>query len=239
MRESLEILTLAPREWPALFRVPRLWKVEALFGAFYLLRLPSWDIWLQTRHLSRPKEDFRFGETPYSAGLEILQEARVGPNDVFYDLGAGKGKMTFLATLATGCRAVGMEMLASYPLIARRIVGALRLEGRAEFQHADFLKADLGEATVLYAAASSWSQATRELLLERVAGLTPGTRWISVGWECRHPALELVSARRLLFSWGRDNAWFYRVRASERAHPAIAENPEGPTSPPDGGSDQG
>jgi len=239
LREAWEILTLAPREWPALFRVPTLWKVESLFGALYLLRLPSWDIWLQTRHLTRPKEDFRFGETPYSAGLEILKEAGIGPHDVFYDLGAGKGKMTFLAALATGCRAVGLEMLASYTLIAQRIVGALCLEGRAEFRHADFLNADLGEATVLYAAASSWSEATRELLLERIAGLTPGTRWISVGWECRHPALELLSARRLLFSWGRDNAWFYRVRDLEGTHPTVSEDLEGPPSPQDGGSDQG
>lgn len=239
LREALEILTLAPREWPSLLRVPGLWKVEALFGAFYLLRLPSWEIWLQTRDLARPREDFRFGETPYPAGLEILREAKVAPQDVFYDLGAGKGKMTFLAALATGCRAVGLEMLASYTLVARRIVGHLGLEGRAEFRHADFLKADLGEATVLYAAASSWSQSTRERLLERIAGLSPGTRWISVGWECRHPALELLSARRLLFSWGRDTAWFYRVCASEGLNPAIPENPEPLSAPQDGGTEQG
>ncbi len=215
MRETLEILTLGPREWPALRRVPGLLKVEALFWAFYLLRFPAWEIWLQTRSLSRPREDFRFGETPYPTGLEILREAGVGPEDVFYDLGAGKGKMTFLAALASGCRAVGLEMLASYTLVGNRMVRALRLADRVEFRHADFLVEDLGPATVLYTAASSWSQATRDALLARAGELRPGTRWISVGWECRHPRLELLSARRLLFSWGRDTAWFYRVRAAD------------------------
>jgi len=215
LREALEILTLGPREWPALWRVPGLVKVEALFFAFYLLRFPAWEIWLQTRDLSRPREDFRFGETPYPAGLEILRQAEVGPEDVFYDLGAGKGKMTFLAALACGCRAVGLEMLASYTLVGNRMVRTLKLTDRVDFRHADFLNADLGEATVLYTAASSWSQPTREALLARADQLAPGTRWISVGWECRHPRLELLKARRLLFSWGWDCAWFYRVRHTD------------------------
>ena len=213
MREALEILTLGPREWPTLARVPGLWRVEALFWAFYLLRAPSLDIWLQTRDLPRPPEDFRFGETPYSTGLELLREARVGPGDVLYDLGAGRGKMTFLAALATGARAVGLELLASYPLLGNRMVAALGLGGRVEFRHADFLREDLSEATVLYTAASSWSPSTRAALLARTDGLAPGTRWISVGWELRHERLELVSARRLLFSWGRDQAWIYKVRS--------------------------
>jgi len=237
VHEALEILTLGPREWPALLRVPRLWKVESLFWAFYLLRFPSLDIWLQTRALGRPREDFRFGETPYSTGLEILREARLGPEDVFYDLGAGRGKMTFLAALASGGRAVGLEMLASYPLVGNRIVGALGLHGRVEFRHADFLREDLGEATVLYTAATSWSGETRAALLARADELAPGTRWISVGWECRHPRLELLSARRLLFSWGRDDAWFYRVR--EGLHATVAAQAEDLVAPADGGASQG
>lgn len=212
MNEALEILTLGPREWPALARVPGLWKVEALFWACYLLRFPSWDIWLQTRGLDRPPEDFRYGETPYCSGLELLKEAEVGPEDVLYDLGAARGKLVFLAALATGCQAVGLEMLASYCLLGERMVRTLHLEKQVEFRHGDFLFEDLSEATVLYTAATSWSEGTREALLARVEELDPGTRWISVGWELRHPRLELLKARRLLFSWGRENAWVYEVR---------------------------
>ncbi len=215
MREALEILTLGPREWPALRRVPGLLKVEALYFAFYLLRFPAWEIWLQTRGVDRPRQDFRFGETPYPTGLEILHQAEVGPQDVFYDLGAGKGKMTFLAALACGCRAVGLEMLASYTLVGNRMVRALGWTDRIDFRHADFLQADLRPATVLYTAASSWSPTTREALLDRVDELTPGTRWISVGWECPHPRLELLAARRPLSSWRRATARFYRVRPED------------------------
>lgn len=212
MHEALEILTLGPREWPTVLRVPGLLRVEALFWVYYLLRFPSYDIWLQTRGLDRPREDFRYGETPYPTGLELLREAEVGPEDVLFDLGAARGKFVFLAALATDCRAVAMDMLASYCLIGDRIVAAAKLQDHVAFVHADFLHEDLSEATILYTAASSWSEETRAKLLARVEELEPGVRWISVGWELRHPKLELLKARRLLFSWGRDDAWIYQIR---------------------------
>ena len=210
--EALDILTTGPREWPAYFKVPKLWQVGSLFWVYYLFRFHSYDIWMQCHNLPRPSEDFRFGETPFNTGLILLKMARVSERDVFYDLGAGRGKMTFLAALAGNCRAVGLEMLASYCLLGNRIIGNLHLEGQVEMRHADILEENLGEATILYSAASSWSALTKERMLERVEELAPGTRWISVGWELRHKRLELRSARRLLFSWGYDNAWLYEVK---------------------------
>lgn len=212
LAEAIEILFMGPRELPALCSTPKLWRVEGLYWAYYLLRFHSMDIWMQTRDLPRPPEDFRFGETPYRTGLELVKMAKITDKDVLYDLGAGRGKMAFLSALASGGRAVGLEMLASYVIIGNRMVRNLRLEGRLEFRHCDFLEADLGEATVLFTAASSWSTTTRELLLDRADELAAGTRWISVGWELRHRKLELTAVKELPFSWGRDNAWLYVVK---------------------------
>ncbi len=211
MNEALEILTLSPREWPAILKTRGLWKAEALFFIYYLFRFPSFDIWLQIRKLPRPREDFRYGETPYMTGLKLVKMAGINKDDVLYDLGSGRGKFCFLAHLATGCQTLGMEMLESYNIIANRIKRNLRLEG-IEFRHDDFLEADLSKATVLFTAATSWSPTTKERLLDRVEELAPGTRWLSVGWELRHPLLDLKSAQELLFSWGRENAWLYTVK---------------------------
>lgn len=210
--EAFDILTTGPRELPVYFKVPKLWKVGTLFWLYYLIRFHSYDIWAQTHNVPRPPEDFRFGETPFMTGMKILKMAGVKETDVFYDLGAGRGKMMFLAALATGCRAVGLEFLASYSIIGQRIIHNLGLEDRIDLRHADILEADLGEATVLFSAATSWSPTTKERLLERVPELAGGTRWVSVGWELRHPNLELRAAQRMLFSWGYDNAWYYVVK---------------------------
>jgi SAM-dependent methyltransferase len=210
MRQALEVLFLTPREWGTLPAVPGLWRVEALMGLHYLVRFPPLDIWLQARLLDRPFEDFRYGDTPWFTGLAILRRAGVGPADTLYDLGCGRGKMVFLAHLACGCRAVGVELLASYVLLARRIARQAGLGQGPEFVHGDFLRCCLSPATVLYAAAATWSESTRAALLQRLEEVRPGARWITVAWDCRHPLLEPEGEEEHLFSWGRAPVRYYR-----------------------------
>ena len=213
MKEIWDILTLGFREWPIiLFKVKGHLKVDILYGIYYLFRLPSLDIWLQRRLSSRPPEDFRFGETPYNTGLKLLEMAKVTKDDLFIDLGSGRGKMVFLAALAKGCQSKGIEMLPSYNILASRIAKNTKLTGRVQFLNDDFLTCDLTGATVIFTACTSWSQLTRDLLLDRVEELDEGTRWLSVGREQRHPDLELIKADRLLFSWGYENIWLYTVK---------------------------
>ena len=212
MGEVWAILTLSFREWPAIWRVPGLWKVQLLLGLYYLLRLPAFDIWLQRRLTPTAEEDLRFGDTPYQTALTILRLAQVGPQDTLYDLGSGRGKMVFVSALACGCQAVGVELLPSYNLLAQRITRQLGLEDRLHWVTDDFLECDLQGATVLYTACTTWAPLTRDLLLDRVEELAEGTRWISVGHEQRHPHLNLFRAERLLFSWGYEEVWFYKVQ---------------------------
>ncbi|MBQ7529849.1 hypothetical protein IJT10_08145 [bacterium] len=212
MKEVWDILTLSFREWPTILKIKKLWIVELLYVLYYLVRLPSFDIWLQRRLIpDRAAEDFRYGETPYHTGLKLLQLAEVKEEDNFLDLGSGRGKMVFLAALATGCQARGVEMLPSYNILANRIKKNAHLDDRLQFLDDDFLECDLTGANVIFTACTSWSQLTRDLLLDRVDELSEGTRWISVGREQKHPNLKLWQSGKLLFSWGYENFWIYKV----------------------------
>lgn len=215
MKEIWDILTLCFREWPVFFKVKKLWKAEALLWLFYLFRFPSLDIWMQRRLIPRPAEDFRFGETPYHTGLELLKMGNVTEDDVFIDLGSGRGKMVFLASLASGCQAAGVELLPSYNILSRRVAKLLGIEDRVQFLDDDFLECDLAGATVIFTACTSWSQLTRDLLLDRVEELAEGTRWISVGREQIHPELKQTLHEKRLFSWGYEDIWIYRVEHRE------------------------
>ncbi|MCR4782992.1 MAG: hypothetical protein K6A35_00535 [bacterium] len=215
MKEIWDILTLCFREWPTLFKVKKLWKVEFLMWLYYLVRLPSLDIWLQRRLIDRDPDDFRFGDTPYQTGLKILQKAKICESDLFLDLGSGRGKMVFLAALSCNCQAVGVELLPSYNILCNRIAKNVGLGDRVQFVNGDFLEYDLTGATVIFTACTTWSQLTRDLLLDRVEELPEGTRWISAGQEQRHPDLNLVAADTLLFSWGYEDVWFYEVKRSK------------------------
>ncbi len=201
--------------WRLFRKVDSLWRVELFFWRYYLPRFLPLDIWLQARLLKRPFGDFRYGETPWSTGQEILETAGLGPEDTLFDLGCGRGKMVFLAHLLCGARAVGVDLLASYLLIGEKIAARLGLEG-VVFEHADFSRVDLSEATAVYIAGSVFEKQTRQELMARVDDLSEGTIWITVTWPSPHPRLELFQQKECSFSWGRETAYFYRVGPSCR-----------------------
>lgn len=210
-REALEILFLGPRESVALLGVPGLWKVETQFWFRYLARFLPLDIWLQGRpQQERPFGDFRFGETPYFTAQEILKEARLQPGETFLDLGCGRGKMVFAAALGFGARAIGVDLLATYIKIGRRVADFLGIRN-VEFRLEDFTLMEVYDADVIYIAGSIFELETREELLALVEQLQPGSRWITVGWPSHHPLLKLESQTEYLFSWGYEQAYQYVV----------------------------
>ena len=56
------------------------------------------------------KLDAPFLPTPNYVIAEILAKARVGKDDILYDLGSGDGRIVIEAARKTGCRAVGIEI---------------------------------------------------------------------------------------------------------------------------------
>lgn len=97
--------------------------------------------------------------------LHALAEARVGPDDVVIDLGAGLGKVVFLAHLLTGATARGIELQAS--LVHRACWAASRLElspSRVSFVHGDARTADLADGTLFFLYAPFTGQVLAEVL---------------------------------------------------------------------------
>ena len=210
--EALDVLLLGPREAKALLGVPALWKVELLFWAYYFPKFLPLDIALQATPLKdRPYGDFRFGETPYATALEILKQCGLKAGETLMDLGCGRGKMVFTAALACGARAIGVELLPTYWKIAGKIRDRMGLQELVEFRLEDFTLVEVFEADVVYVAGSIFAPETKQELLAMVEQLQPGCRWVTVGWDCQHPLLELTAEKELLFSWGYEVVRHYRV----------------------------
>jgi SAM-dependent methyltransferase len=81
--------------------------------------------------------------------LFMLEQARLGPESTFVDLGSGLGKVVLLAALLTGARAYGIELDAELVLHARSAAASLGLE-RAEFIAADLRHATIPAADAYY-----------------------------------------------------------------------------------------
>lgn len=142
-----------------------------------------------------------FVPTPMEAVRTMLEMARVGEDDVVYDLGCGDGRIPVMAAEEFGARGVGVELRDDLIEEAWERARRAGVEDRVRFLRKDLFETDVSEATVvtLYLLPEA-NLRLRPLLLEQ---LKPGARIVSHSfdmgeWEADHWIWEEV---RSLFLW--------------------------------------
>jgi len=137
--------------------------------------------------------------TQHHVVKRMLEMARIGKDDVVFDLGCGDGRILFSAVKELDAKqAVGYEMRED---LYKGVVEKIRnehLEERVTVFHDDLLKADLSEATViaLYLTTSGNSKLKAKFTQEAKAG----TRIVShsfriEGWS--HTQREYFNGRTI------------------------------------------
>ena len=121
-----------------------------------------------------------FVPTPQDVVEKILAAAKVGKDDVVYDLGSGDGRIVIEAARKSQCRAVGLELDRDLVTLSRERVSDAKLEKLVTIKEADLFDADFSEATVvtvyLY-------PGLLKRLLPQFEKLKPGTRIVSHQFE--------------------------------------------------------
>lgn len=125
--------------------------------------------------------DVGYVPTPREAVTAMLRLARVGANDVVYDLGSGDGRIVIAAAKSYGARGVGVEIDRERVRLANANARAAGVAHRVQFVEGDLFDADIREATVvtLYLL-PRLNLALRDKLL---AELAPGSRVVSYGFD--------------------------------------------------------
>jgi SAM-dependent methyltransferase len=131
-----------------------------------------------------------YGLPPVSTNPERIRKAlrlaNLQQNEVLYDLGAGDGRVLFIAARDFGAKAVGIEIgPIQCALIWLRAV-ASGLDKRVRVRWENFYKADLSDADVVFVYATSKEVAKLAPHLE--GQMKPGSRLISISadfpeWE--------------------------------------------------------
>jgi precorrin-6B methylase 2 len=117
---------------------------------------------------------------------KALKRANLQPDEVLYDLGAGDGRVLFIAAREFGAQAVGVEVgPVQCVLIWLRVV-ANGFGDQIKVQWANFYKADLYDADVVFVYATS--KEVRKLAPHLERQLKKGTRLVSISadfpeWE--------------------------------------------------------
>ena len=167
-----------------------------VFGAIVSLALalanPS-AVLAQADEAWRPQrgqtgKDVMWLPTPDELAVRLLEVARVGPNDLVYDLGAGDGKIAIAAAQRHGARAVGIEYNARLAAFAQREVERAGVGDRVRIIQGDLFQTDFSSATVL---TLYLLDELNQQLRPRVLSMKPGTRVVSNSfamgdWEPDH-----------------------------------------------------
>ncbi|MGB2717799.1 MAG: class I SAM-dependent methyltransferase [Vicinamibacterales bacterium] len=133
-------------------------------------------LWTVPRRPARPP-DIWFTPTEQDVVYTMLKLARVGADDVVYDLGSGDGRIVILAAQEYGARGVGIELDPPLVEISRQVARDAQLDHKVTFIEGDLFTADISKATVVTLFLSLTVNRQLEEKLRRE--LKPGTRVVS------------------------------------------------------------
>ena len=123
------------------------------------------------------KPDVPYMPTHEKVVGEMLKVAKVGKDDILYDLGSGDGRIVITAAKEFGTRGVGVEIDPALVKEARENAVKAGVADKVKFIQQDLFETDIREATVvtLYL----WPEINLRLRPKLLTDLRPGTRVVS------------------------------------------------------------
>lgn len=121
-------------------------------------------------------------DVPYEPSSEgvvktMLEIARVGKDDLVYDLGCGDGRIVIAAAQKAGARGVGIDIDPERIKESLENARKAKVADRVQFFQQDLFQADIGKATVIML--YLWPEVNLRLRPKLLRELEPGTRVIS------------------------------------------------------------
>jgi hypothetical protein len=161
-------------------RLPRSLVVSALALALGLTVAGSTLAQPQLKPLEKDPE-VPYVPTHELVVAEMLKVAKVGKNDVLYDLGSGDGRIPITAAKKFGTRGVGVDIDPARVTEARANAAKAGVADKVKFMQQDLFETDIKEATVvtLYLLPDVNLRLRPKLLSD----LKPGTRIVSHNYD--------------------------------------------------------
>lgn len=164
-----------------------------------------------------------YGELTPRGVTHLLEHLELGRGDVFYDLGAGVGKVILQAALTVPAnRCVGIELSKTRCRLARAALS--RAQGRAELEadrcsirRADLLDVSLRDATCVYSCSTAFSLRFMARLVRKLLDLDRDLLFATLQEPEPRRGLELLRRVRVRTTWNRRTpVYIYQVHAGYR-----------------------
>jgi len=158
------------------------------------------------------KRGFVYGETPISSLRRIASFCQLKPEDVWLELGSGRGKGAFWISQTIGCETAGVEAVPLFVNVARAIVRILRLP-KISFTCGKMADADFSKATCVYLYSTCMEEEELASLSEKMKALPPGARVLTVSAPLPETAhLPCAGSFPLSFPWGETEGFLHVYR---------------------------
>ena len=161
------------------------------------LLLGIFALFINPYRACRKKGDV-YGETPAASMQRIASFCNLGPNDVWLDLGSGRGK-----------GAIGIEKIPTFVFYANFIAKLLGIK-KASFKKGDLHQSDLTNITCIYLYSTCMEY--RELLqiAKKMAALPKGAKIVTVSGPLpKIPHLQRAGSFPLEFLWGSTEGYLH------------------------------
>jgi predicted RNA methylase len=197
-----EFFQLAWRYW----REARFAQIDCALALRYFFESPY--------HMNRKLGLELYGETPLTTMQKIADVAKIGADDVVYELGAGRGRTSFWLHHFYACKVCAIEYNPFFVARAKEIQQKYGVEG-VEFIHGDMRKVDLSQATCIYLYGTLLADADIKELLVQFKKLKLGTRLITISYsltDYETKSFRVLSEFEVAFPWGKTTAYLQEVR---------------------------
>lgn len=176
-------------------------KIDFAFFIFYLFLNPY--------RVARKKNNV-YGETPISSLYKICTECKIGKEDLFLELGSGRGKGCFWVAKFTGCQVIGIEWISSFVKIASILKKLFRVSNLT-FIEEDFFNINVIKASVIYLYGTTLSDSEIEKLVQKK--FAPNTKIISISYSLEEYSshFKTVKSFSVSFPWGTTTCYLTRI----------------------------
>ncbi len=144
-----------------------------------------------------------YGETPLTTLYKILKLAKANKEDIFLDLGAGRGRVTFFVSTYLGCKAIGIEHNPHFLKKAQKIASSLPI--KPLFLGKNMLLEDsMPKATLIYFYGICLDEPSFLSVVNQFALLSKGVKVITVSFPLSDyiDSFRLISAEIFSYPWG-------------------------------------
>lgn len=151
-----------------------------------------------------------YGETPIKTLHRIVQFLPISSQDVWLELGSGRGKSCFWISLFVGCKTIGIEKSPLFSFFSKIIQKMLRIKNLS-FLHQDQKEASFSKATIVYFYSTMENEETLQKITEKMKALPEGAHIVTISsFLPKVSYLELLGSFPVQFPWGKTEAFIHR-----------------------------